>query len=381
MLYDLIEASVRQRRRRRRRWLRAGAAVALLAALTLTVTALWRGRARRSAPAAPPAETAAVEPVPVWPLGRIGFPTEQTGLLDGDPESVFMPTASGRVESALYGSTRTGRDGRPSFHMGVDIAPMRRDRSGRARDDVYAVADGRVGYINPHAGNSNYGVYVVLFHPDPLGEVYTLYAHMAHVDPDLSQGRTVSAGARLGRMGRTPARIVPVARSHVHFEIGLKANRRFAAWLEARAIPSPHGAGHGWNLMGLDPLAVWAAQARAGETFTLQSHVSSIPAAVTLALRSSGPPDFFQRYPSLWEGEPTAFAGPALAVSLCAGGVPLRGRVATDAETARLARETAVVLDVETDVLGRNGRRLVARSGGAWRLSSSGRQWVDIFLF
>ena len=50
-------------------------------------------------------------------------------------------------------------------------------------------------YVNRRAGNSNYGIYVVLAHDEPaLGEVYTLYAHLARVESGLHAGQPVEAG-------------------------------------------------------------------------------------------------------------------------------------------------------------------------------------------
>ena len=394
MLYELFDkpsagrpsrSRRRSRRRPRRRRLTGIVAVAI-GVVALGVVVWMGGRwAGRFARRAEQIETVADAPEPampaqVWPLGRMGFPTPQTDLLNGDPEGMFMPTAAGRLESAFYGSTRRGRDGRPSFHEGVDIAPVRRDRSGRALDDVFAVADGRVAHVSPHPGNSNYGIYVVLFHSDEVGEIYTLYAHLASVADGLRVGRDVSAGAVLGRMGRTPARIVPVVRSHLHFEIGLIAHADFGAWLEARKIPSVHGIGHGWNLLGIDPMAVWTDQRRQGERFTLRTHLATLPIAFEWVVKSSRLPDFFRRYPALWEGS-SAFAGPALVLAFSEGGVPLSGRPATESDVSRLNGAAAAVLTVDPVALGGNGRRLVEESRGQWRLSDRSSRWLDFFLF
>lgn len=320
-------------------------------------------------------------PLPRGPLGGLVFPTAQSNLLDASAENVFMPTVSGRRESALYGSTRKARDGRPSFHEGIDIAPLRRQRSGRALDEVVAIADGRVGYINPHSGNSNYGIYVVLYHDDPLGEIYTLYAHLASVAAGLSAGQAVPSGTVLGRMGNTPPHIVPVARSHLHLEIGVILNRRFDAWLREQKMPAIHGNAHGWNLLGIDPLAVYAAQRELKEDFTLYTHIASIPSAWALVVRADHLPDYFQRYPSLWEGPRDHYRGPALVMDLSEGGVPLRGRPATKDEAAALGNQTATVRFVNPEILGGNGRRLIRQRGQDWSVSESGRKWLAWFLY
>ncbi|MEM7395078.1 MAG: hypothetical protein AAF492_22330, partial [Verrucomicrobiota bacterium] len=133
----------------------------------------WRSCERADEGSLPPGGasngTAQLEPaVPVTPPLTIGFPTAQTNLTRRMDKTVFMPTGSGRVMSAHYGSTRTDSSGRPSFHEGVDIGPMARDRRGRATDKILAVADGTVAYANRRSGNSNYGIYIVLEHEDPV---------------------------------------------------------------------------------------------------------------------------------------------------------------------------------------------------------------------
>ena len=55
-----------------------------------------------------PAETALETPRPPPPVWQAMVPpTPQTNLLNPDEPGVLMPTASGRLESAKYGSTRT----------------------------------------------------------------------------------------------------------------------------------------------------------------------------------------------------------------------------------------------------------------------------------
>ncbi len=322
-------------------------------------------------------QTSAAE-TPPWPLR---FPTEQNLVRDPPDATVFMPTAAGNVESALYGSTRTGEQGGrvfPTFHEGIDIAPARRDRRGNPLDDALAVGDGRVAYIQPHAGNSNYGIYVLLLHDDPIGEVYSLYAHLARICPDLRVGQAVAAGTILGRLGNTPSSIVPRARAHLHFEIGLLVNRRFAERYRALRRTPDHGNWHGMNLSGVDPLAAFAARNAEGR-FSMAEFLPTVPTAFEIAVRARRLPDYFERYPSLWRGE--AFAGGALALGVSAGGVVLYGRNATGPEVERLGAAEAAVLSVDVAALGRNGRRLIARDGAGWKLGSNGREWLEILLY
>ncbi len=362
------------RRRAPLRWWAAGAllGVMVLAAIVAGVRACRK-----------PEEVAVIPPEPEpEPAGLVYTPpTDQANLLDVESAEVFMPTASGRVQSAHFGSTRTvQRSGRlvPSFHEGIDIAPMRRDRTGRPLDDVYAVADGRVGYINAHAGNSTYGIYVVLLHDDPVGEIYTLYGHLASVAEGLRVGRAVERGETIGRMGNTSTLRIPMVRAHLHFEIGTLMNRRFDRWLRARGLPPNHGRFHGWNLRGIDPVEVYRAQARDGR-FSLLDWAQAATPAFEVVLRVEKPLDVFERHPRLWSG-PRVAQG-AIVLSALEGGFITAGRAATPEEEARLGRDTAAVLRADPERLGRNARRIVTRDGADWTLGRYGREWVEKLVY
>ena len=311
-----------------------------------------------------------------------GYPTDQTNLLVPDAAGVFQPTASGRPDSALYGSVRTQAGAKglyASFHEGVDIAAVGRDKRGQPVDQVRALAPGAVAYANKIAGNSNYGIYVVLMHEDPLGSFYTLYAHLASVDPGIARGRPVARGDTLGIMGNTPASDIPMARAHVHVEIGLMLNTRFDAWARARRMTPDHGAYNGLNLAGLDPLDILQ-KARDSNVFSLRAYLADLPAAYAVLFKAERRLDFFRRYPGLWIGEPET-PGAVIRVTVSEGGVPLRGRLATPEETAALGRAKVAIVDVDEDVLGRNGRRLILRHSGAWTLSRAGEDWLAVLQY
>lgn len=328
-------------------------------------------------------ETPAPETVPGRrsPWAGLVYPTDQHALLDMHAAGVFQPTAAGHLESAWYGSVRTrmseGGRLRPSFHEGVDIAPQQRDRKGQPLDEVRAVADGIVAYVNRVSGRSNYGLYVVLLHEDPMGRVYTLYAHLRRLAPNLLPGRPVVAGDVLGTMGWTSSSPIPVARSHLHFEIGLLLNGHFESWYRARRYKPDHGLFHGWNLLGVDPLAFLRFQ-REQPGASLADFLDRVPVAFEVLLAAHGKPDYFGRYPGRWIGPPPAGA---IVVSCSENGVPLGGRAATDAEREQLGRQKSKILNVQKEVLGRNGARLVTCRGGEWVLAEAGEQWREILLY
>lgn len=374
---DCLISDHRRRSRFPRRFrcvLLAGGLILLAVMLVMSVT-----RRRRKSRREPlPADVAAAEPAGP-PLLYFTFPTAQTNLADMTSTVVYMPTASGRVESAWYGSTRTaGASGNylPRFHAGIDIAPLQRDRNGKPLDAIRAVAAGRVAYVQRAASGSSYGRYIVLHHADPVGTVYSLYAHLESIAPGIKTGAAVEAGKTIGRMGHSSSIRIPVQRAHLHFEVGVFLHARFGDWLHARGLPRTHGVGHGWNLQALDPLSVLLERDASGKRAIL-TVLQQEPPAFTLLLDLDERPDYYRRHPTLWEIE----VDPPLRVRIevAEGGAPLRARAALpgDASLDGLPR----VVDVAPEVLGRNGRRLVVESQGEWRIGQAGERWLSKLLF
>ncbi|MBP7830021.1 MAG: M23 family metallopeptidase [Kiritimatiellae bacterium] len=354
----------------------------------LVIFDIWFFGCRRGggcAPRPPEEEPAAIlekevppETPPPW--AGLVYPTDQKALLDAGALGVYQPTASGNPESAMYGSVRTGSRGRrlvPTFHEGLDIAALRRDAQGRPLDRVRTVADGVVAHVSRFGGNSNYGIYVVVRHDDPIGRVFTLYAHLLSLAPGIQPGSVVKAGDELGRMGNTSSSPIPMARGHLHFEIGLILNGQFGNWFRAKKLKPDHGVYHGWNLLGLNPLDFLRFQKERPEASFLD-FVATVPSAFDILLAARRKPDFFDRYPALWSGEPP---GGAVVLACSENGVPLRGRAATAAEREQLGKLKSRIVRVHDEVLGRNGSRLVTRRAGVWVLAEAGEQWREMLLY
>lgn len=352
----------------------------LILALTLAATGCGRRPAQEGALEMPPPVAEGFIPPPPPAFASLGFPTAQTRLTDTNLVGVFQPTASGNPESGLFGSVRTGTVGTrlmPKFHEGLDIAALQRDARGRPLDTVHAVADGTVSLVHRKAGNSDYGIYVVLTHDDPAGPVYTLYAHLASAAPGLTEGQMVSAGTQLGVMGNTALDPIPMSRAHLHFEIGFVQNSRFLSWPGRGNKHSPGGLYNGQNLAGLDPVTIYRA-ALTTTNFTLLDHLASHPVAFELHATPKRQLDFFDRHPHMWQGEPYSAHGMVLSVT--EGGAVIRGRNASDEERAAIGRKPYRVLRVDTTVLGRNGRRLIVQRNGAWDLGERGHLWLQLLM-
>jgi hypothetical protein len=243
-----------------------------------------------------------------------------------------------------------------------------------------AAADGQVAYVNRYSGNSNYGKYIVLSHGTGPLRVYTLYAHLAEIGPGIRKGASVEQGNILGIMGSTSSVRIPSANAHLHFEVGLMLNSRFNLWFKRQKLTPDHGLFNGWNLIGIDPLAVYEKQEENVENeYDLYAHLAEIPRAFELVLKTPRQLDFFRRYPDLWHG--AEFDGGVMCVSCSENGLPLSGRRASEKEIAGLGRKKHAVCGVDRAVLGRNGCRLVVNENGTWRLGAEGKKWLSMLVF
>jgi murein DD-endopeptidase MepM/ murein hydrolase activator NlpD len=296
-----------------------------------------------------PARPAQVELV--WPVPNRAY-FEGAGF-----EAFVQPTESGEIASGLFGSTRSG--GR-QFHEGLDLFPIKRDARGEAADDVFAALAGVVRHVSDRAGASSYGRYVVLEHPAESPPVYTLYSHLAEIDPSVREGVRVTAGARLGLMGRSAGGYtIPKERAHLHFEIGLRVTDRFQAWYDGRKFGSrnEHGLYNGMNLMGLDPLDFFGRH-KAGGLHSLDEVFRETPAALKLRIAHAGEPDFVTRYPSLVKRLAGLRGG--WEIEFSATGVPVRWREISLGEFAGWKPGEARILSADQALLDANrGRDLV----------------------
>ena len=225
----------------------------------------------------------AAPPIPQIPKGPAGIvlspPTTGQPILDGSVrKGVFMDTGTGRPESGMFGNVRRYADGSPRYHEGIDIGPEHPwDRQSDPPDIVRAAAEGLVVYVNRHAYNESlYGNYVVMAHRVPgFGEVYTLYAHLRVFARGLKAGIYLRSGSPLGIMGHTPD--FPLARAHVHFEIGVRMSPYYPM------IDPQHGIWNGANLYGINPCHAFAAQREKG-IFDIAAYLGSRSAAFETVL-------------------------------------------------------------------------------------------------
>jgi murein DD-endopeptidase MepM/ murein hydrolase activator NlpD len=250
------------------------------------------------------------------------WPTPNTAYFEGKPiEAYVQATASGIPESGLFGCARSGGQ---QFHEGLDLKPVKRDARGEPLDDIFSAMPGVVRHINPRAGESNYGRYIVIEHAEVQPPVYSLYAHLSAVLPGLKVGDVVKSGQVIATMGRTSGGgTIPRERAHLHFEIGLLATRQFQSWYKWKKFGSPNEQGlyNGMNLMGLDPVDFYD-QFRSRRVTGFGDYFAQMPAVVRVRVATTFVPDLVQRYPQLLTSEVPVKGVAGWEIKVSATGLP-----------------------------------------------------------
>lgn len=292
------------------------------------------------------------------------FPTPNTTWGRGDISTFVQPTVSGDPESGLFGCVRTGGT---QFHEGLDIKPMARDRRGEATDPIFAAMDGIVKHVSLSPGNSRYGRYIVIEHPEQTPAVYTLYAHLARVEPGIRAGVAVKKGQTIAIMGRSAGGYaIDKERAHLHFEIGLRATDDFASWYAWKRFGSKneHGVYNGMNLLGIDPLD-FMRQWRAGRVESFQHYFDRMRPMVTVRVATTRVPDFIRRYPALLARPINGLVG-GWEIHCNATGLPFSWTPLSPNEVIGMRLNEVRVIDADTAALrGFRCKQLVKpRSGG-----------------
>lgn len=295
------------------------------------------------------------------------WPTPATAWSKGLPSNELLQHAgSGDPGSGGYGGVRSGGS---QFHEGIDIRPVARNRSGEPLDPVFAVMPGTVRHVNAVTGNSSYGRYIVMEHPEQSPAIYTLYAHLARISPEVRVGGSLAAGAVLGTMGHSAGGyVIPRSRAHLHFEMGVVLTRDFQAWYDRQGFGSrnEHGMWNGMNLMGLDPLDFFNAW-RDRRIRSAQDYFNQIEPVVRLRIATLRIPDFVRRYPSLLTAPLPLGPVGGWEIRFNWSGIPFSWTPLTAADVAGLPREQPRLIEVDAAVERRQrSRSLAVLRRGAW---------------
>jgi murein DD-endopeptidase MepM/ murein hydrolase activator NlpD len=271
------------------------------------------------------------------------------------------------------------------MHEGLDIRCLERDRHGEPTDPVLATADGTVAYISTRASLSNYGNYLVLRHLVEGLEIYSLYAHLREVRHDLKIGQSVKAGEPVATMGRTANTRESISkdRAHVHFELNLVGNDRFESWYK-KTFPgqrNDHGEWNGQNLLGLDPRLILLGQQEQGAKFSLLAFLQGQTELCRVLVRKTYF-SWLKRYAALVRSNPRAekegVAGYEVALNFNGVAFELIPRAASEIK----GKAKFQLLSVNEAEYHKNpARRLVARKGARWELTSHGLNLLEMLTY
>jgi len=311
------------------------------------------------------------------------LPTANRAIFEpGGEERYFVGTVGKPWTSGTFGCVRT--EGW-QLHEGIDIRCVERDQRGEPTDPVLATADGTVAYINRRPSLSNYGNYVVLRHVIEGVEVYSLYAHLKEARPGLKHGGPVKAGEAVATMGRTSntAQSISKDRAHLHFELNLVINERFAEWYR-KTFPrqrNDHGGWNGQNFIGLDPWKLLLEQQRLGPKFSLVEFIGGQREMCRVLVRGVNFP-WARRYSMFAKTNPVAeregTAGYELSLNF--NGLPceLIPRAASEIKT----KSKFQLLSVNAGERQRNPcRKFVTPKGSRWELANNGLHLLDLLLY
>lgn len=314
------------------------------------------------------------------------LPTANRAVFEDAPERFYMHVDrvfDGRAyqafEGGRYGLTRTPQRIGDTvvytrFHEGIDIRPLQYDRRGEPLDPVVAPADGRVVHVSRVAGNSNYGIYIVVEHLFQDAPYYTLYAHLAAVS--VQHGDVVRQGDTLGRIGYTGVGLNR-ARAHLHYEFCLLLNRSFSGWYRKYfpGQPDSHGIYNGMNLAGLNPLGMTRA-VLAVPSITVVDYIRGQTPLFRLILDASHRPDILNRYP--WLLEDAADTGTdAWAVTFSNQCIPMHA----EPRAGRVVTPAVEWLGNAAPALKWQSRGWIGGTADAPLLTASGKRLVDLLTF
>lgn len=311
------------------------------------------------------------------------LPTANQKLFEpGGEEKFFVGTVGKPWTSGMFGCVRT--EGW-QIHEGLDIRCLQRDKRGEPIDPVMATADGVVVYVNRKPGLSNYGNYIILRHDIEGIEIFSIYAHLREIVPGVQTGKGVKAGEQIAIMGRTSNTREGIGRdrAHVHFELSLLINDRFAEWYRKYhpGERNDHGDWNGQNLLAIDPRAVLLEQKHLGNNFSLAAHLRQQTELFRVVVRDTNFA-WLRRYTPLVIPNPQAvaagIAGYEIAFNFNGVAFELIPRMAAEIRS----KGRVQLLRVNEAEHSRNHcRKLVVRRGPKWELTNAGQNLINLLTY
>ena len=306
---------------------------------------------------------------------QLSWPTPNPSFAKGLGYSTFLQKTgpNKKHSSGAFGCVRNNGF---KFHEGVDLFPIKTSKNGRAEDKVFAAIDGVVSYINQVPAYSSYGKYIVLEHLNCAPSLYTLYAHLEEISPGLRVGSNVEIAQAIGKIGNTSSFRIPLNRSHLHFEVGLRLTNTFQSWYNSKNFQSPnrHSNFSGFNLVGIDPLHFFS-QYQNKKFKQPLDYLQALPTIVKARVKRTKKLDFAERYPELCPGY-----HPDLTIFDCffgPSGIPLR-IIPAKAQVETSSRIQIISYDLHGGQ--KPCRSLVVKSGDKWLPSEQLTTYIELLF-
>jgi len=227
----------------------------------------------------------------------LSWPTPNPSFAKGLGYHAFLQK-TGPDKDFSSGAFGCVRNNGSKFHEGLDLFPIKSTSQGKAEDSIFAAMDGVVAYLSHRASDSAYGKYIVLEHKQFYPVIYTLYAHLERIEPSLSVGKKVGVAQAIGQMGNTASFRIPLNRSHLHFEIGIRLSDKFDKWYNRQNFntSNKHQNFNGYNLVGIDPIKFYSEYQK--KSFSSPSdYIQSLPVVTKVQVRRKNPPFITRRNP------------------------------------------------------------------------------------
>ena len=235
----------------------------------------------------------------------LSWPTPNASFAKGLGYHAFLQK-TGPDKDFSSGAFGCVRNNGYKFHEGLDLFPVKSNSQGKAEDSIFAAMDGMVTYLSHKASDSAYGKYIVLEHTQFNPIIYSLYAHLDEISPNLSVGKMVQVAEPIGQMGNTASFRIPLDRSHLHFEVGIRLSNQFDKWYKRQRFKTPnkHNNYNGYNLVGIDPIKFYSEYQKKSFS-TPAEFFHNLPTVAKVQVISPKPPFLASRSSALMPSSPT----------------------------------------------------------------------------
>lgn len=355
---------------------------------TLVAIAIFGVRGQARALEGDPAVPGSLHKTAEHDIVDLVLPTDNDALFSGPAgagafyqyiERIYKGVKSTPWEGGQYGFVRDpvetpGGMVFTRFHEGIDIRCLHRDARGEPLDEVRAIANGIVVHINPAAGHSNYGKYIVIEHRWDGCSYYSLYAHLSAIA--VERGQQVKRGQPIATMGHTGEGLNQ-ARAHLHLELNLMLSRQFESWYDTyfKKEPNRNGIYNGINLAGLDIARLYLAL-RKNPALTIPEFLSSEETFFKVRFPRSTYFDLPKMYPWM-VALPHGADAQSWEVSFTQSGLPIR------IEPAAATVNEPKLIDVKESSIGYRDLTMkhIGGFGKNAQLTDTGRRLMRLLIF